>query len=63
MRVRITVKDPEIEYDLEEQGLNPEQIKELRNHWFKWGEYLTLEIDTEYNEVKAVKHYDWSNLE
>lgn len=46
------VSDEELE-GIKEQRL--EEYKELCGKWFKWGEYLTVEVDTEAGTIKVLE--------
>jgi len=52
MKIKVTLKDPDgIDYCMQDAIRdNPEQEAEIRrvfSHVFKYGEYLTIELDTE----------------
>ena len=51
MKALITLKTPDV------LDCQPEEIKELAKKWFNYGEYLTVEIDTDAKTctVKEVK--------
>lgn len=45
------ITESELEAVREKRG---EKIKDLCQRWFKWGEYLTVEIDTETETIAVV---------
>lgn len=56
MKIKVTLKDPNgVDWALEEAVRdNPEQEAEIRQAFsraFKYGEYLTIELDTENGRV------------
>lgn len=63
MKVRITFKDPDAVYD----ALRYANKKQLDNGcgdvsvlepWIRWGEYCTVEIDTELNTAVVIADAD-----
>lgn len=59
MKIYITMKTPDAaEYALQDLDLDPndkEDVAERINKWFKYGELLTVEFDTDNNTMIVVK--------
>lgn len=59
MKIKITMKDPEalfnasIEYN--GKGLTYDNVVEYSSKWFKYREYVTLEIDTETETIRVLE--------
>ena len=59
MKIRITMKTPDAlndsisDAELEEE--DEEVVRKIANQYFSYGEYVTIEIDTEFESIALVK--------
>lgn len=62
MKLRVTFKDPDSLHDqLHEQIQDQDQYEEISDmvsKWFKYSEYITVEIDTELNTIVVLEEKD-----
>lgn len=57
MKVNLTFKSPDTMY-YTCQGMSDEeekQVKEVCRKWIKYGEYLTVEVDTDEETIKVLE--------
>lgn len=62
MKFLITLKDPDgLDYAItdalqHDYNATSDQLKSIAKKWFEYGEYLTVEIDTETKSIKVLEN-------
>ena len=59
MKIRLTMKSPDVAYyGLQDAGIDPNEvpddIQDALDKWVRYGEYVTIEIDTETGEAIVI---------